>query len=113
MSAKVTELDGLQQNIRQFRPWFDDSFISLSIMRQLTLAFPEDGVVTAKTIEIHDDNVVTCTGTAQSQAALLKTIGQLRAMNGVTKLKLEPIRGKAPMQFTFDFHFANGGSHEN
>ena len=43
MEAKVTELDGLQQDIQQFRPWFDDSFINLSIMRQLTLAFPEDG----------------------------------------------------------------------
>lgn len=108
MSAKVTELDGLQDNIRQFRPWFDDSFISLSIMRQLTLAFPEDGVVTAKTVEIHDDNEVTCSGTAQTQAALLKTLGQLRGMAGVTQLKVEQIRGKAPMQFTFDFHFGTG-----
>ena len=108
MAAKVTELQGLQDNIREFRPWFDDSFISLSIMRQLTLAFPEDGVVTAKTVEIHDDNVVTCTGTAQTQAALLKTLGQLRGMNGVTQLKVEQIRGKSPMQFTFDFHFGNG-----
>ena len=108
MSAKVTELDGLQENIREFHPWFDDSFISLSIMRQLTLAFPEDGVVTAKTVEIHDDNVVTCTGTAQTQAALLKTLGQLRGMNGVTQLKVEQIRGKSPMQFTFDFHYGNG-----
>jgi hypothetical protein len=108
MSAKVTELQGLEQNIQQYRPWFDDSFTSLSIMRQLTLAFPEDGEVTAKTIEIHDDNVVTCTGTALSQAALLKTLKQLNSADGVTALTLESIRGKAPMQFTFDFHFGNG-----
>jgi hypothetical protein len=108
MAAKVTELDGLQQDIQQFRPWFDDSFINLSIMRQLTLAFPEDGEVTAKTVEIHDGNVVTCTGTAQSQAALLKTYGQLRGMGGVTQLQMQSIRGKSPMQFTFEFHFGNG-----
>jgi Tfp pilus assembly protein PilN len=108
MEAKVTELDRLEQNIQQFHPWFDDSFISLSILRQLTLAFPEDGVVTAKTIEIHDGDVVTCTGIAQSQAALLRTLGQLRGMDGVTQIKVESIRGKAPMQFTFDFHFGNG-----
>jgi hypothetical protein len=116
MSAKVTELQGLQNQIRQFRPWFaaHDSFPGLSIMKQITLAFPEDGEVTAKTIEIRDGNAVTCTGTAQSQAALLKTTGQLRAMNGVTDLNLESIRGgKPPMQFTFDFHYGNGGSHEN
>jgi len=108
MEAKVTELDGLQQDIQQFRPWFDDSFINLSIMRQLTLAFPEDGEVTAKTVDIHDGNVVTCTGTAQSQAALLKTYGQLRGMGGVTQLQMQSIRGKSPMQFTFEFHFGNG-----
>jgi hypothetical protein len=108
MAAKVTELDGLQQDIQQFRPWFDDSFINLSIMRQLTLAFPEDGEVTAKTVDIHDGNVVTCTGTAQSQAALLKTYGQLRGMGGVTQLQMQSIRGKSPMQFTFEFHFGNG-----
>jgi hypothetical protein len=108
MSKKVTELQGLEQDIQQFRPWFDDSFISLSIMRQLTVAFPEDGEVTAKTVEIHDDNVVTCTGTALSQAALLKTYGQLRAMDGVTQLQMQSIRGKSPMQFTFEFHFGNG-----
>ncbi|HEY5233286.1 MAG TPA: hypothetical protein VIK35_07135 [Verrucomicrobiae bacterium] len=110
MSSKVKDLQGLNQNIQQFKPWFDDSFTGLSVMRQLTLAFPETGTVTAKTIEIHDGNVVTCTGTTQSQAALLKTLNQLRAEDGVTKVTLGPIRGKAPtMQFTFDFHFKNGG----
>ncbi len=29
--------------------------------------------------------------------------------NSVSQLKVETIRGKAPMQFTFDFHFDNGG----
>jgi hypothetical protein len=106
MSAKVTELQGLQQNIQQYRPWFDDSFTGLSVMRQLTLAFSEDGSVTAKTVEIRDGNLVTCSGTAQSQSALLKTIRQLSAENGVSKVTLGPIRGKAPtLQFTFDFHF--------
>jgi hypothetical protein len=113
MSAKVTELDGLQQQIRQYRPWFDDSFRSLSILKQLTLAFPEDGVVTAKTVEIHEGNVVTCSGTAQNNAALLRTLNQLRSAEGVTELKVEQIRGKSPVQFTFDFHFGNGGGHEN
>ena len=68
MSAKVQELDGLQQEIRQYRPWFDDTFRSLAILRQLTLAFPEDGAVTAKTMEIRDGNTVTCSGTAQDNA---------------------------------------------
>ena len=113
MSAKVGELDGLQQQIRQYRPWFDDSFQSLTILRQLTLAFPEDGSVTAKTLEIRDGNTVTCTGTARDNAALLRTLNQLRTADGVTDVKLQTIRGKSPMQFTFDVHYGNGGGNEN
>src|SRR5207237_3284980 len=43
MSPTVTELDDLQQQIRKFRPWFDESFRNLSILRKVTEAFPEDG----------------------------------------------------------------------
>jgi hypothetical protein len=113
MSAKAGELEGLQNQIRQYRPWFDDSFQSLSILRQLTMAFPEDGAVTAKTVEIHDGNVVSCSGTARDNAALLRTLSQLRAADGVADLKVDNIRGKSPMQFTFDFHWGKGGGNEN
>ena len=113
MSAKVGELDGLQQQIQQYRPWFDDSFRSLTILRQLTLAFSEDGSVTAKTLDIRDGNTVTCTGTARDNAALLRTLNQLRTADGVTDVKLQTIRGKSPMQFTFDVHYGNGGGNEN
>ncbi len=113
MSARVQELDGLQQQIQQYRPWFDDSFRSLTILRQLTLAFSEDGAVTAKTVEIHDGNTVTCSGTARDNAALLRTLNQLRTAEGVTDVKLGQIRGNSPMQFTFDIHFGNGGGNGN
>jgi Tfp pilus assembly PilM family ATPase len=52
---KWQELQGVQGQIRQFQPWFDPTFRDLAILRQLSLAFPEDGAaVTAKTIEIQD-----------------------------------------------------------
>src|SRR5262249_44815020 len=52
MEPKVKELESLQQQIRKYRPWFDNSFQNLSILRKLTEAFPEDGAVSAKTVEI-------------------------------------------------------------
>jgi len=113
MSARVRELDGIQQQIQKYRPWFDESCRSLSILKQLTMAFPEDGAVTAKTVEIRDGNVVNCSGTARDNAALLRMLSQLRAADGVTDLKVDQIRGKAPMQFTFDFHWNQGGGNEN
>jgi hypothetical protein len=113
MSAKVGQLQAVQDEIRQYRPWFDDSFRELAILRQLTLAFPEDGVVTAKTISIQGDNTVTCSGNARDNAALLATLAKLRAADGVSGLKVDLIHGKSPMQFTFDFQYGNGGANEN
>ena len=108
MSAKVKGLDATQQQIHQYRPWFDNSCRALTILRQLTLAFPEDPAVSAKTIEIRDGNVVTCSGVARDNAALLRTLTALRAASGVTDLKVDQIRGRQTMQFTFDFHWQEG-----
>jgi hypothetical protein len=111
MARQVGELENIQAQIKQYRPWYDDSFRSLSILKQLTLAFPEDGVVTAKTIEIRDGSIVSCSGNAQNYAALLATTARLRT-NGVSDVKLDSGRGKTPIQFTFNFHY-NGGGNEN
>ncbi|MGH7952746.1 MAG: hypothetical protein ACREFE_12635, partial [Limisphaerales bacterium] len=108
MSAKVQDLTALQNKIQEYQPWYDNSFRSLTILRQLTLAFPEDGTVTAKTIEIRNSNTITCSGTASDSAALLRTLGRLSAVDGVSNVKVEQTRGRVPMQFTFDFQSGNG-----
>ena len=113
MSAKAAQLEVIQQNIRQFRPWFDESVRSLSILRQLTSAFPEDGAVSVKSVEIRDPNTVTCTGIARDNAAWLKMLERLRADRQVADLKVDRIQGKSPMQFTFDFHWVEGGQSAN
>ena len=113
MKTQVTDLEATQAQIKQYRPWFDESARSLSILRQLTLSFPEDGVVTAKTIEIREANVVTCTGTAKDMKSLLAVQKKLFASGNVADLKLNRIQGKSPMQFTFDFRWVEGGSHAN
>jgi hypothetical protein len=113
MSAKVKELDALQQQILQYHPWFDDAFTGLSILRQLSLSFPEDGVVSAKTVEIHDGNVVTCSGVSRDNAALLAMWKQLGTASGVNDLKVDQIRGKSPGQFSFTFVWGNGVGDEN
>jgi hypothetical protein len=105
MSARVRELDGIQKQIRQYRPWFDDTFRSLSILRRLTEAFPEEGTVTAKTIEIHDSSPVTCVGTANDQQELMKMIDRLRGVSEISEVQMDQIRGKSPLQFTFNFQW--------
>ncbi len=109
MAAKVKELDAIQQQIHQYRPWFDNTCRTLNILRQLTLAFPEDPSVSAKTIEVRDANLVTCSGVSRDNTALLRTLTALRAASGVADLKVDQIRGRQPVQFTFEFRWQEGG----
>ena len=113
MEAKVRELEDMQQQIKRFRPWFDESLRSLTILRKMTEAFPEDGVVAAKTLEIRELSSVTCSGIAHDNQALLKVLDQLRATKDVGNLKVDQIRGKTPLQFTFNFHWGEGGGDAN
>ena len=113
MAPTVTELENLQQQIRKFRPWFDNSMRSLSILRRLTEAFPEEGAVSAKTFEIREPSSVTCSGVAVDNAAFLKMLGQLRATKEVADLKVEQVQGKTPLQFTLNFHWGEGNANEH
>jgi len=110
ISTKVAELQQIQDQIRFYQPWYDDSFRTLAILRQVTLAFPEDGAVTAKTIEIRDGgSTVSCSGNSRDVASLLAMQAKLRVMPGVSDMHITQQRGKSPMQFTFDFKYGNGG----
>jgi hypothetical protein len=105
MAAQVTELEAIQQNIREFRPWYDASFRNLSIMRRVVECFPENGSVTAKSFEIHGPNNVSVSGTARDNASLLRTLDELRQAKEIQAVKIEQIRGKTPAQFTFSFRW--------
>ena len=103
MRAHVERLDGLQGQIKRFRPWFDDSFQTLVIMQKLTEAFPETGTVTAKTLEIREGSTVVCSGEARDQQAFLKMLDQLRSTAQFGQVTVEQVRGQNPMQFSFSF----------
>jgi len=109
MKTRVTELENMQQQIKKFRPWFDDSCRSLSILRRLTEAFPEDGTVSAKSVEIREPANVICSGTARDNAALLRTTDKLRGTKEVANVHIEQTRGAAPLQFTLNFQWAQRG----
>lgn len=109
IEPKKTEVEEMQGQIRKFRPWFDESFRSLSIFKKLAESFPEDGAVSVKTVEIREPSMVACTGTARDSAALTRVLDQLRSVKQVADLKIDSVRGKAPLQFTFNFHWLERG----
>jgi hypothetical protein len=110
IEKQVAQLKTIQGQISQYRPWYDGTFKNMSVMRQLSLAFPESGEVTAKNITIREGNLVTCAGTAADNASLLDMEARLTNMKGVTGVHLESSRGnKPPIQFVFSFKFNNAG----
>ncbi len=113
ISPQVRDLEFMQTQIRRFRPWFDDSFRTLSILRRVTESFPETGVVTARTVEIRDSSVITCSGTARDNQSFLHMLDQLRASKEVGQVKVDQLRGKTPLQFTLNFQWGLGGSGDN
>lgn len=113
IEPRVTEVEGLQQQIRKFRPWFDDTPRSLNILRKLTEAFPEDGAVTAKRLEIKDLSTVTCSGQARDNRALQNVRERLLATKQVADLKDGGVQGKSPLQFSFSFRVIEGPANAN
>ena len=118
MEAKVVELTKLSDKISKYQPWFDESYRSLSILDQLTKVFPERGTVTVKTIEIRDGKdaregtVVTCSGSATDNTALLKMLSDLEAAkaNGVSGVKPLLVRtDPSKIQYSFEFNWKKKG----
>ena len=103
MKRNVADLESVQQNIRRFRPWFDASPLNLQALESLTAAFPEQGDVWAKNVQIGEDFKVTCNGFAQSQPALLSLLDRLRARPDVTGVQVQQVRGEKPVQFSLTY----------
>ncbi len=114
IAPDVAVVEDAQQHIRRYRPWFDESFRALRVLRKLTEAFPEDGMVTVKTVEIRDLTAVTCSGIARDRQSVLKVIEKLGNTKEISELNPESLRGQAPtVQFTFNFQWEGDTSSGN
>lgn len=100
MQARVTQLDGVQARIREFRPWFDTSFRALTVLKNVTECFPETGTVNARSFELRG-STITISGTLRDRASLLRVHDALSKLKDVQTVKIDQIR--AP-QFTMTVH---------
>lgn len=116
MESKVAELKNITDEIRRYRPWYDDSVRTLSILRRITQAFPSDGAISTKSIELREPSkpgeatLITCTGTARNREALFHVTDALRGpTNPVFNLHIEYQRGSAPLEYSFNFQWGGPG----
>jgi hypothetical protein len=114
MSADVANLKALNDKVNKYQPWSDKNVTGLTILKQITTAFPETGDVTLKSLEIRDLNTIICSGVARSMPALTATQGQLRKTQGIVDVSQGPARGRAPAwQFTLTIKFNPGALRAN
>jgi len=113
LQAGVAGLQAVEDRIREDRPWYDRSLPDLRILASVTRCFPENGSLTARTISIQKTaalTIVSISGTAREDQALLRTQDNLRKVREVQALKVEQISGKTPKQFTLTFRWMGAGS---
>ncbi|HIG29910.1 MAG TPA: hypothetical protein EYQ50_19765 [Verrucomicrobiales bacterium] len=113
MEKNVGEIQELQDRIRFYRPWFDPTVRSLIIARQLTEAFPEDGAVWVRQLEIKDQSRVFCSGVTRDNQSLLSVLDTLRNSPGVQDLRVQQIRGKEQLQFAFNYQWNEDRNEES
>ena len=109
MRDNVADLDGLQQKIRRFRPWFEPTPSTVQALEGLFDVFPETGEVWAKSIQVNSAGAVACTGFARTQPAVISLLTRLRGKPGFSGATLKNQRGEAPaIQFTITCQWGGG-----
>ena len=103
MESSVTELDADMANIQKYHPWFDDTYPALTVLARLTSAFPDEGSITAKSIEVRDLSTVTVHGSARSQAVFNATREKLGTVPGCANVKGDTTGTPPQMQYNLAF----------
>jgi hypothetical protein len=113
LAPKVTELTAMQDQIKQFRDFYDAASRDVSIWAKLATLLPRDNSVSLKTLEVRDQGNVICSGVAKDNDAFVKVFGALSDdTNDISSVHPE-VRGQKPMQFTLSFQWQGGGARGN
>jgi hypothetical protein len=82
LNAMGGDLDKAKDTVAKVtfaRPWYDRRPSYLECMRELTLAFPEEGLIWTTSLAIQEDMNVVFSGKAVSQSAVLDVLDRLKA----------------------------------
>jgi hypothetical protein len=113
MKPQVTELTAMQEQIRQFRDYYDAAQHNVGIWARLATLLPRDSSVSLKTLEIRDQGNVTCTGVARDNASFERAFVNISdATNEICNVHPE-VHGQKPIGFTLSFQWLGGGANGN
>jgi len=109
LSPRAETVRQVIDTARSRQAWFSDQAVTLDLLRAITLAFPERGVVWATRIEITGRRQAVVAGNALNREDWLRTLEALRQTAGVRDLRVTQARetadGKSPMTFALTFTY--------
>ncbi len=101
-AALKTRLEAMDQDLAQARdtidkvtfarPWYDRRPSYLDCMQELTLAFPEEGLVWTTSLGVQEDMRVLLSGKAVSESAVLDVLDRLKANPKLSDIEPQYIR---------------------
>jgi hypothetical protein len=113
LQPKVAELTAMQDEIKQFRDYYDQAARDVAIWAKLAATLPRNGSVSLKTLEVRDQGAVTCTGVARDNDAFGRVFSALSDdTTNISNVHPE-MRGQKPMQFTLTFQWQGGAANGN
>ena len=111
LEPQIKEAKDLQDRIKKYRSWYDESIPSLAIPASLFSAFPEEGTVWIKSLVIKDQTKVTCSGSASDRKDWMDVLAKLGMNHDLENLKVNNTRGVTPFSFTLEFQWKGTESH--
>ncbi len=108
---EIKDAEKLRDDVRQYRAWFDDSAQSMVILRELTNAFPVEGRVWLKKLEVENLETVECSVSAKTDDDMLAVLEKLRETRGIKDLQWSELRGNSPLEFRLSYRWVGGASH--
>jgi hypothetical protein len=109
LEKSAADVKQAKAQMDKFRPWFDDSYTGIRILRRIVEAFPPEGTVTAQRVQIKDLTEVSCDGVATDNRAFLAFRQRLSITPGLTNVNIVQLTGVQPnLQFNLKMEWVGG-----
>ena len=87
MKDDLTDANEVIAQVTFARPWYNQRRSYLGCMRELTLAFPEEGLIWTTSLAVQEDMQVVFSGKAVSESAVLDVLDRLKASKDLSDVK--------------------------
>jgi len=108
MKPAVSQLQEIQSKIQKFRSWFEEEPVTLSVANHIAEAFPVEGRIWARILQIKSDGTVRISGRARDNQSLLQLLEKFRKDPQTLEVKLQQSRGKDPIEFVIQLTVKHG-----